>query len=92
MRSLPHPIPLNRSAAWRAVDSLFDTGALVLDLAHAARAHWRAGRRLAAAHAALRELHPRLLRDIGASHELMAEAESRRAVNRAQLERLLRGD
>lgn len=92
MRSLPHPIPLNRAATWRAVDGLFDTGAFVLALAQAAWARWRASRRLAAAHAALRELHPRLLRDIGASHELMAEAESRRAVNHAQHERLLRGD
>ncbi len=92
MRSLLHPIPLNRSAAWRAVDGLFATGAFVLDLAQVAWAHWLAGRRQAAAHAALRELHPRLLRDIGAPHELTAQAESRRAVNRAQLDRLLRGD
>ena len=90
MRSLPHS--LNRAATWRAVDGLFYTGSFVLALARAGWAHWRAGRRQAAAHAALRELHPRVLRDIGAPHELMAEAQSRRAVDCAQRERLLRGD
>lgn len=92
MRSLPHPISLNRAATWRAIDGLFDTGAFVLAVARAGWARWRAARRQAAAHAALRELHPRLLRDIGAPFELMAEAESRRSVDHAQRERLLRGD
>ena len=92
MRSLPHPIPLNRPATWRALDGLFDTGAFVLALAQAVWSRWRVARRQAAAHAAMRELHPGLLRDIGAPPELMAQAESRRAVDNAQRERLLRGD
>lgn len=92
MRSLPHSISLNRAATWRAVDGLFDSGVFVLALARAGWARWRAVRRQVAAHAALRELHPRLLHDIGAPFEVMAEAESRRAVDRARRERLLRGD
>jgi uncharacterized protein YjiS (DUF1127 family) len=77
---LPHLLVVSRPAWVRALDTALDATRRHADSARHGWAQWQAARRRAAVRAALLQLSPHLLRDIGAPDDLLAEAVARASV------------
>jgi len=81
---LPHLLVVSRPAWVRALDLALDSTRRHADSARHRWAQWQAARRRAAVRAALLQLSPHLLRDIGAPDDLLAEAAARANVAEQQ--------